>query len=534
MAVHPTFDVVLVGYRNDLARARTLEFLSRMHPAWPSLAPVDRAAPLPHRLFAALPGDEAQQIHAQLEEYGAQVALVGVAPADTPQGMPAALSPARSAGGGRLTVLLLVLLGVTVYWARQPRPVRPRLAAPQPLAPHLQPLGPAPRIEESAAAKLNADALQLAQAGQFRDAVQRLQEALRIAPDQPILTQNLQTMLFNWGVTDLASNRLDDAGDRFQQAAQLGERVEVLRALGVTYLRQGDLEHAASSLEQALQLAATDQSAMLALAEVYIREDRRPEAFDLLRRVKEAGAGGPELDKKLEQLSREVDAEWDFVQLQSRHFRVRFGDNQDTRTVRLMLDELEDAYDTVGAKLGAHPDERTPVVLYTQQDFHSITRTPDWAGAAFDGRIKIPVRGLSEDDPNLTRIVRHEYAHSLVAQGTGGHCPVWLNEGLAMWAEEEKDGDREPWAHEKIAGQTLFFLDELNGSFTQLPADRVEVAYAQSYLAVRSLVDRYGPRKIPALLSALGRSGNLSDAYAATYPGDLAGFEQQLLRQLAG
>ena len=40
-------------------------------------------------------------------------------------------------------------------------------------------------------------------------------------------------------------------------------------------------------------------------------------------------------------------------------------------------------------------DEPTAVVLYTQRDFHAVTQTPDWAGAAYDGRIKLPVRGLS-------------------------------------------------------------------------------------------------------------------------------------------
>ena len=102
-----------------------------------------------------------------------------------------------------------------------------------------------------------------------------------------------------------------------------------------------------------------------------------------------------------------------------------------------MLDALEDAYDAVGRKFDYYPEARTPVVLYSQQDFHTVTQTPDWAGAAFDGRIKLPVRGLSTDDPGFQRVVRHEYAHSLVAQLAGPRCPVWLNEGLAVWAEED-------------------------------------------------------------------------------------------------
>jgi len=253
-----------------------------------------------------------------------------------------------------------------------------------------------------------------------------------------------------------------------------------------------------------------------------------------LRRAKEAGARGPEVDRKLEQLGREIDAEWDFVELQSAHFRVSFADDEDRTTVRLVLDTLADAYDVAGSKFDYYPDGRTPVVLYTQQDFHTVTQTPDWAGAAFDGRIKLPVGGLTAADPAFARMVRHEYAHRVVVQLTGGRCPVWLNEGLAVWAEEEQDGEREAWAENRIADQELFSLEDLSGTFTALPAARVEVAYAESYLAVRTLIDRYGARKIPAFLTTVSRAPTFNEAFAAVYPGDLSGFQEQLLRQLSG
>jgi tetratricopeptide (TPR) repeat protein len=344
----------------------------------------------------------------------------------------------------------------------------------------------------------------------------------------------LQTVLLNWGIANLAAERLDDAAERLEAAARLGERAEVLRALGITQLREGDYRAAATSLERALQLAPKDPNALLALADVYLKLDQRAQALDLLHRAKEAGMRSPELDKKVEQLGREVDAEWDFVQTQSAHFRISFADSEDTHAVRLVLAALEEAYFTDGRKFEFYPGDRTPVVLYTQQDFHNITQTPGWAGAAYDGRIKLPVRGLQADDAQLTRVVRHEYAHSLITQLSNGHVPIWLNEGLAVWAEETEEGERQAWAEQKIAGQELFTLAQLTTSFVHLPVGRAEVAYAQSYLAVRALVDQYGARKIPALLGNLAKNRNVSDAFAATYPGDLASFEERFLRQLAG
>jgi tetratricopeptide (TPR) repeat protein len=537
MADGGVFDVLLVGYRNDIARARTLEFLDQLPLALASTQ-ADRGADVPQRLFAALDREHAQRLRAALEACGAQVALVEVGAGDAPPTAapppPAAAAPRAHASFPSAVVLVAVLAAAAYLWRgagqflpRRP-PLAPRAAAPaEPLT-----LGSAALEDPQPAPRPGAAAL--AAAHDFPDTVARLQDALRRTPDDPVLTRNLQTVLLNWGIANLAAERLDEAATRLQAAAQLGERAEVLRALGITQLREGDCAAAAASLERSLQLAPNDPNALLALAEAYLKQDQRPQALDLLQRAREAGVRNANLDRKVEQLSREVDAEWDFVQTQSAHFRVSFADSEDARAVRLVLAALEEAYFTVGAKFADYPADRSPVVLYTQQDFHNITQTPGWAGAAFDGRIKLPVRGLQADDTQLTRVVRHEYAHSLITPLSSGRAPVWLNEGLAVWAEENEEGERQAWAEQKIAGQELFTLAQLDGPFMQLPAARAEVAYAQSYLAVRALIDQYGARKIPALLTNLGRTRTLSEAFAATYPGDLAGFEERWLRGLTG
>jgi tetratricopeptide (TPR) repeat protein len=527
------FDVVLFGYRNDLARARTLEYIHTLPPAPTGPAPLTRETPLPQRLFTTLELARAQQVCARLEDLGAQVGMlqVGLPPV---VGRPVSAVEREPHRVRPLTLVLVLLLGLTIYLLpiTRPVPASRREPVPRPASP-LEPLRAAPeRVDAPLTAQLDAEAIQLADAGKFADAVERLEHALRLLPNNPVLRRNLQTVLLNWGVADLGLDKLDDAAEHLQRAAQLGERAEVLRAQGVVYIKQAKYARATAALEQALQMAPQDPHALLALADAYLKQDKRPQALDLLQRAKEAGARGPGLDKTMQQLSREVDAEWDFTQLQSRHFRASFADDEDRNAVRPVLDALEDAYDAVGRKFDYYPEARTPVVLYSQRDFHTVTQTPDWAGAAFDGRIKLPVRGISASDAEFQRIVRHEYAHSLVAQLAGPRCPVWLNEGLAVWAEEDRDGDHADWAERRLADKELFHFEQLNGSFTTLPAGRVDVAYAESYLAVRSLVDRYGVRKVPKLLTAILQAHSFGEAFESVYPGDFAGFEHDLLRQL--
>jgi hypothetical protein len=239
----------------------------------------------------------------------------------------------------------------------------------------------------------------------------------------------------------------------------------------------------------------------------------------------------------LTRLERELDAEWDFDELRSAHFSIGFapGESESRAAAELVERGLEAAYFHVGHKLDLYPGTRIPAVLYPSEAFHDITQTPSWSSGVFDGRIKLPVGNLvAGDHAALERTLRHEYGHVLVHELTRGRAPVWLNEGVAIWAEETRDGDREDWALRTIAGQELFPLATLAGPFLGLPGARVPVAYAQSYLALRALLDRHGARRVRTLLEALGSGQPFDAAFQDAFSDDAARFEQALMAQLTG
>ena len=535
MAAFQAFDVVLLGCRDDVARAHTARVLGELPGAQRSGDQASGAAmPLPRRVATMRDWTAAQRLAQALEQCGAEVAVV-----------PGGTEFSRAGGAGGRTarrrpfaVPLLAGLGVASWlWWQWPRPPRPdavpplsSAAAPAALP---APAGAAP-TDDPRVALLNSEALQLAGEERFEEAVARLQRALALDPEQPVVRSNLQTLLLTWGVREMRAGRVDGAVARLESAGQLGERADILRWLGAARLQQADVGGAVGALEEAASLAPQDPDTLLALAEAYLKQDRRPQALEVLQRAQDAGVHRPRIDELVGQLGREVDAEWDHVALQSAHFRLSFADDEDPAAVRLVLDILEDAYVHVGAKFQHVPAERTSVVLYTGQDFHQVTQTPEWAGGAFDGRIKLPVGGLAGADPGFVRLVRHEYAHSLVGQLAGPTCPTWLNEGLAVWAEEEVDGERVAWARARAAEHQWFAFDDLRDGFTKLPAERIEGAYAQSYLVVRALLDRYGARKVPEFLQAIARTRDVDRAFADVYPGDLAGWQDRLAREFGG
>lgn len=379
--------------------------------------------------------------------------------------------------------------------------------------------------------QLNQQAVDLAALAEYRAASAQLEEAARLSPNDEVIRRNLQTILLNWGTSELLAGHLDEASRLLRQAATLGVRAEVLRALGMLLHKQRDFAAAASVLEHALQLLPRDGNVLLALADSYLRQEKRAQAYDVLQRAREVGVRAAGIDSLLERLAREIDAEWDFVHLQTPHFQASFADTEEHGAVRVVLDGLEDAYTSVGQKFGHYPDTRAAVVLYAQEDFHSATLTPDWAGGAFDGRIKVPLRGLQAEDPGLTRALRHEYAHSVIATLAGPACPVWLNEGLAVWAEEDFEGEREDWAWATVARLGGYRFANIDAAFARLPANRVEAAYAQSYLVVRRLADRYGNQGLRDFLDSLRNTRDpeqaLAELFGDSWTGLLHEVEQQ-------
>ncbi len=518
-------DIILLGFRNEVARERVLEALAAGGVGAEPHLPLERDAPLPHRLYAGISADRAAVMRQRLELLGAQVTA-------RPEGAPSAeASPPSSGRSSATRPLLLLGAACLVLSAWLALPPHPGKALP-PLAPveRLNPLGS--NGAAGPAAALNQEAVELGDGGEYERAAAKLRQALDLEPMQATVRHNLQVTLNNWGVHELQSGNVEKARQLFAEALGFGKEPEVLTGLGIATLRAGDPGLARGYLEEAVQMGAADGGTLLALAEVYEGSNDRVRALEMLQRAREAGVPAGVLDDRIQRLSREVDAEWDFTEEKSRNFEIRFDAQENRAAARIVLRSLEAAYVSVGRKFDYYPRQPTSVVLYAEEDFHDITQTPRWAGAAYDGRIKLPVRGLSDDSDALDRIVRHEYAHSIIAALSRGRCPAWLNEGLAIWSEETWPGERRDWAMQQIAGQRLFTLAELADTFIHLSDRRAPVAYAQSYLITAAIIDRYDARKIPRLLAALGEGQSIDTAFATVYPVDLASVERSLDNEL--
>jgi len=168
---------------------------------------------------------------------------------------------------------------------------------------------------------------------------------------------------------------------------------------------------------------------------------------------------------------------------------------------------LEAAYLRVGKSLNTYPSETVTAILYTQQQFRDVTKSPSWAAAAYDGRIRMPVQGALKNPAELDRIVTHEFVHAVIHQ-MYPRVPGWLNEGLATFLEP---GDH-AWLTARLrSAGGMIPLSQLDGAFQTSNGDEAVLAYAQSYVGARILAERLGPN-FPVFLQYVSNGTSMEQA----------------------
>jgi tetratricopeptide (TPR) repeat protein len=242
----------------------------------------------------------------------------------------------------------------------------------------------------------------------------------------------------------------------------------------------------------------------------------------------------PAVKQFLAKAQREETVETDFAQHESSHFVLHYEGKQTSETLRAQIVEaLESDYNDLSANLGSPPRDSILVTLYTEQAFFDVTRAPTWAGAINDGKLRIPVSGLSSMTPDLARVLKHELAHSFITQLSGGRCPPWLHEGIAQFLEPKSLGGDGRQLSLLYKAQREIPLNALEGSFQSFSGAQAYVAYAESLAAVSYINDSYGMSDVQRILQRISQGSSTEAALRATIHSDYGQFETDLAKYLS-
>ena len=246
------------------------------------------------------------------------------------------------------------------------------------------------------------------------------------------------------------------------------------------------------------------------LGSVYYHQDRNALAARELQQSLDQRYR-PEVESLLKKIQQENLAENDFKQANSLHFVVRYEGNESNQVLgQGILASLERSFMELENQLSYSPRDSIAVVLYPDEVFQDVTKMPGWVGALNDGKIRFPIKGLTFVDDTVRAILKHELTHSFIRLKTAGNCPLWLNEGLAQYLSGDSSRSFLPLAKQAIVQKRFPTLNQLEGPFIGMDADRAAWAYQESLLATEFLMTRYGLTDVQKLLDNTGRSGSFS------------------------
>lgn len=301
----------------------------------------------------------------------------------------------------------------------------------------------------------------------------------------------------------------EKAASAFRQAlAENPRNANALAGAGVAAHMLGRDDQAISSLKRALEIQPDFAYAAFVLGQVAYSQGDLDLAIKSYEKVLKISPGSPGIYQQLEQWKKEASLHASFNEKPGVRFNILFEGPEQRVVADRVLAVLESAYVRVGKALNTYPPQTITAILYSKEQFRDITRAPGWAGGAYDGRIRIPVLGAMRTPGDLDRIVTHEFVHAVIESVAPRGVPTWLNEGLATYFEPTDHS----WLQQRLRLATSVIpLSTLESSFSQFDGSDALLAYAESWVAARVLVERLGAN-FPVFLQYVGNGTSVEQA----------------------
>jgi tetratricopeptide (TPR) repeat protein len=298
-------------------------------------------------------------------------------------------------------------------------------------------------------------------------------------------------------------------------------------------VRTGNASQAVTYAQRAVRASPDSPDAYTMLGYAQFACDHTKEAIASWKRSLELRPDD-RVQQYLSKAQREQSVESEFSSGESSHFVLHYEGQQTSEALRAqILQALESDYDDLVRELGNPPHDSILVTLYTQQAFFDVTQAPSWSGAMNDGKLRIPISGLSSVTPELAHVLKHELAHSFITQLSAGRCPPWLHEGIAQFLEPKSLGGSGHQLAVLFKSQQNIPFNVLEGSFVQLSGSEAHLAYAESLAAVSYINETYGMSDVQRILERISQGSSTEAALRAIIHSDYGQLESDLARYLS-
>jgi tetratricopeptide (TPR) repeat protein len=352
---------------------------------------------------------------------------------------------------------------------------------------------------------LNPETYRLLKNGQWEQAIEKLSEAYEFINSDANLKYYLAFCYEQLANTAVNEKRYQDAINRLESAVRyVNDRPRLYLGLGACHFSLSRYEEAEHAFSQVLELKPDHFLAHKMLGEIYYLTNNMDDAREHWQAALKIKPGDEYTKKRLAGLKKYKGMEENFETEVDMLFSVSFNGTEKPQLRDLVLNMLAEIAREVGQQLNLYPKRQIQVILLTNQAFFDITGSPKWAGAVYEGHIKVPVDNYQ---PGLLRIVlAHEYVHAVIFDRLSFRCPWWLNEGLAQYLSGDREGNK---LKLKLAAQFIKQskvppLEQMPGNLLKEGDSKiVQLVYALALSAVRYFVEQLGIAEMQYVLDLM-------------------------------
>jgi tetratricopeptide (TPR) repeat protein len=420
---------------------------------------------------------------------------------------------------------------------------------------------PIPDVDGNIAFDLNQKGVDHFNQKEYDQALACFKQAYEITPDDKTVVENLFAVNSHLGIECLNKKEFREAIDYFKTARELAHNPDIDKNIAYAYFsiaqeiydKTKDLDQTIANIEEGLEydkdnVHIKEQAAMLLYnraMELYAQHEYENSA-EMLKRSLEynsrqayahevlgdiayykqdldnakqhwltAGEIEPSerIAKKMSKLDGEIPIDTKLKEYPSEYFIVKYAKNDEFYSGYKIRELLRKAYRIVGNDFNYYPKHKIVVLLYGPEDMDVVLSKHHWAGAVYDGKIRLPQENADVTDENLRVLIAHEYTHAIVHDLSGGKAPTWLNEGLAEWQENKVQKiDCSTLKPMLTFGSEFDYRKEFTKSIADLSYEDARLFYVLSFTLTKYMIERYRIFKVKEILAYMKEGATIDEA----------------------
>jgi hypothetical protein len=222
------------------------------------------------------------------------------------------------------------------------------------------------------------------------------------------------------------------------------------------------------------------------------------------KKAKQLDPSNSEISKLLAILSKQSSTETKLGSMQSGEiFDIHYDRGSIGNEIFEIKQHLMDCYRELGQEFGYYPSHPLIVILYDESEFRSTLNVRSQVAGLYDGKIRLPLNFKKYSLADIKKTIRHEYTHAIVQDLAGSNCPIWLHEGLAVYAEKGSYNDNIALIKAAMQKKLAYTFNMLSTSQVWNRSDLAPLAYSQSYGIVNYMINRWNMNVIREFLKQI-------------------------------